>query len=238
MKKKSSLTHLGWEYRGACSFKLDCTHAHESVSSRCRNKNKKMEACSTVCGNSDDCQEILYLTGKADCKGDTYDPNQWMVPEKTCCIKHDIFTDGKVEILPDDVCHNDNDQGMFCPNLDCPLQNIKPECQTECGGHHKVSITSYMWEQSNILLTTGDESCKKCVEKVTASKCGCFDWKKCYYKAIIPFVDCGGGQSTSLKDAEEKLICTQENIPDKPVPSNICKNCVCPVVCAVQMGER
>lgn len=43
------------------------------------------------------------MTGKADCKGNTYDPNAWMVPEKTCCLKHEIYTEGKTEILPEEL---------------------------------------------------------------------------------------------------------------------------------------
>merc|ERR1712243_147371 len=223
MKETSSLTSpnvLGWEY-STCAFMLQCSRAHGRVPSRCRNGDKKMEACTKKCSSAYECQEIMYLTGKADCKGNTYDPNQWMVPEKTCCMKHDLYTDGKVEILPDEVCLNDDDQVIICPNM-CPLQIIKSECHSVCGYHNKISISS------NIIQTTGEESCKKCVEKATAKNCGCIPWIFCIYAFYDPFIACDGGQSMSLEDAQEKLNCTQNNLPES---KSICKDAMCAVAC-------
>ena len=40
------------------------------------------------------------MTGTANFKSDTCELFNWMAPEKTCCVKHDLYTEGKIEILP------------------------------------------------------------------------------------------------------------------------------------------
>merc|ERR1719394_896322 len=101
-KTGTSLTSsniLNWRYR-TCAFpSLSCTRAHGRVPSRCNNGDKKKEACSKACGSSSSCEKTIYLTGKADCKGNTLDPNAWMHPKKICCAKHPYFTGGKAVAL-------------------------------------------------------------------------------------------------------------------------------------------
>ena len=47
------------------------------------------------------------MTGTANFKSDTCELFNWMAPEKTCCVKHDLYTGGKIEILPENLCNND-----------------------------------------------------------------------------------------------------------------------------------
>merc|ERR1711955_192671 len=79
-KTGSSLTSsnlLNWSCR-TCAFSMSCSRAHGRVPSRCNNGDKKKEACSKVCASSSTCEKTVYLTGKANCKGNTLDPNAWM----------------------------------------------------------------------------------------------------------------------------------------------------------------
>ena len=52
---------------------------------------KRKEACSKACADmmktEPYCQTTIYLTGKADCKLNTLDPNAWMPPKQICCSK-------------------------------------------------------------------------------------------------------------------------------------------------------
>ena len=80
-----------WKY-STRGFSMTCSRAHGRVPGRCNDDARKKEACTKACGSASICQKALYLTGKADCKGNTYDSNAWMVPEKFCCSKHPYFT--------------------------------------------------------------------------------------------------------------------------------------------------
>ena len=71
---------------------MTCSRAHGRVPSRCNyapDQNDDVSACAKVCGNQSGCNKTIgvYLTGKADCKGNTTDPNAWMVPKKLKCLR-------------------------------------------------------------------------------------------------------------------------------------------------------
>ena len=71
---------------------MTCSRAHGRVPSRCNhvlNQDDDVSACTKVCGNQIGCDKKIdvYLTGKADCKGNTMDPNAWMVPKKLACLR-------------------------------------------------------------------------------------------------------------------------------------------------------
>jgi len=105
-KTGSSLTSsnlLTWSHK-TCSplWSMSCSRAHLRVPSRCNNSDKLKEACSKVCGSASTCEKTVYLTGKANCRGNTLDPNAWMHPKKICCAKHPYYTGGKVETI--DTC--------------------------------------------------------------------------------------------------------------------------------------
>jgi len=224
MKTNSSLTSpnvLGWEY-STCAFMLQCSRAHGRVPSRCRNGDKKLEACSQKCGDSNDCQETLYLTGKADCKGNTYDPNAWMVPEKTCCLKHEIYTEGKTEILPEEL----NDKYEYAPCSDCVLEKIKQTCNSECG-HDKNYSTYNLWALDSPKAYR-DESCTICVEKAYRSYCSCTPCVYCYFSIFGHWDRSCGGQSLTRDGAEAKLNCLSGSVP------NYCQECVCWVICIMR----
>merc|ERR1712126_506986 len=97
----TSPSFKAWEYQ-TCAFSMTCSRAHGRVPSRCDyvpDQDDDVSACTKVCGGKSVCQKTVdvYLTGKADCKGDTLDPNTWMVPKKlatVCCLIYNgqIFT--------------------------------------------------------------------------------------------------------------------------------------------------
>ena len=75
---------------------MSCSQAQGRVPATCNDFYKKKEACAKVCGSASECMKNVYLTGKADCQGSSFDQNDWMHPKKVCCGKHPYFTDGKI----------------------------------------------------------------------------------------------------------------------------------------------
>ena len=75
---------------------MTCNKAHDRVPSRCNyvpDQDDDVSACIKVCGDQAGYYKTVdvHLTGKADCKGDTMDPNVWMVPRKlvkVCCLNY------------------------------------------------------------------------------------------------------------------------------------------------------
>jgi len=151
------------------------------------------EACAKICGSAYECQETLYLTGTANFKSDTCELFNWMAPEKTCCVKHDLYTEGKIEILPENLCNND--PGTGCSDR-CSLEKIKQKCESECG-YDSNDATYLMWKKTESLQTNRTESCKVCVEKTTGSYCGCTPCVFCGTRVSYNWdYDCGGEAST------------------------------------------
>merc|ERR1719244_373868 len=146
MKTNSSISSpniLRWDSSTGDPFTLTCSRTHGRIPEACANDQRKKEACTKICGSAFECQESLYLTGTGNFKEEICKQFNWMAPEKTCCVKHNLYTEGKIDILPDSLC--ENDPGTGCSHR-CSLENVKLRCKSECE-YDNNDDTYFMWKQ-------------------------------------------------------------------------------------------